>query len=340
MVNQKRDTNQNWNYTTITMTRKVIKSVAILAVLYSSIITVYAQKSTSSPYSIYGYGVLANKEDAVSAGMGHSGVALAPSTWLNTKNPAAYSNLDSLSFYFNLQFKAYYGHQEAEKYSQSTYSGNIDAVAMGFRVTRWWGAGLGFSPYSHIGYTIDEVKYILGNDSQYSVTHEGYGGLSQAYINNSFTLFKHLTLGVSVSAVWGSINRKETALISGGESMYNLKKYTVNNLFFEYGFQYGFNVGKTELRIGGVYNDKRYLAASYDQSVSNDVDGALFHDDETRIEDFYVPRAFSAGLSAERGRWTMAVDYKFNQWSEVKNAKATEAVKFRDCWSVGGGIHY
>ena len=49
----------------------------------------HAQKSTASPYSIFGYGTLANKEDAVSTGMGHSVVALAPNSCLNTKNPSA-----------------------------------------------------------------------------------------------------------------------------------------------------------------------------------------------------------------------------------------------------------
>lgn len=300
----------------------------------------HAQKSTASPYSIFGYGTLANKEDAVSTGMGHSGVALAPNSWLNSKNPAAYGNLDSLSFYFNLQFKGFYGNEETRKYSQSTYSANIDAIAMGFRVTRWWGAGLGFSPYSHVGYRIDEVRGVIGSNDTYTLIHEGSGGLSQAYINNAFTPLRGLTLGISTSVIWGAIKRRETASITYGEVIYNDKKYTVNNMLFEYGLQYGLNIGKTHLRIGGVYNAKTRLEAAYDQNVSNNVDGDLFHDDESRVGKFYVPQAFTAGIAALRGNWTLAADYKWYQWSDVRNGKTTESIEFRDCWSVGAGAHY
>ena len=74
--------------------------------------------------------------------------------------------------------------------------------------------------------------------------------------------------------------------------------------------------------------------------MSNNVDGDLFHDDESRVGKFYVPQAFTAGIAALRGNWTLAADYKWYQWSDVRNGKTTESIEFRDCWSVGAGAHY
>lgn len=303
-----------------------------------------AQHGTSSPYSMYGVGLLTFREEATSSGLGHSGIAVAPSNWVNTTNPAALNKLDSLTFYFNMQFKAFYGHEDNGSETQSVYSANIDGVTMAFRCTKFWACAIGYNPYSTVGYNMNERKYIVGTETKYDINYTGKGGLSQAYINNSFTFFKHLTLGVSTSVLWGSITKTETAEFAdaiGGENIYNTKKYTMNNMFFEYGLQYDFNIGRNNICIGGVFNEKTHLKSSYDHIVSNDVSSELFFDDVTPlIEDFYVPRSYGAGLSFSNERWLFTVDGRVNEWSKVTNSKFAEAVRFQDNWTAGGGMQY
>ncbi len=325
------------------MTGNSVNLLAIILLLCLPISGV-AQNSTSSPYSLYGVGTLTPKEDAAAAAMGHTGVAVAPSEWINIANPAAVNNLDSMTFYFNMQIKGFHAKETCGHESQSVYSLNIDGISMGFRATRWWGAAIGYAPYSTVGYNMTEQKYIIGTETKYDVVHSGSGGLSQAYINNAFTFFRHLSLGVSVSMLWGSIEKLETAKFYealGGENIYNSKKYTMNNMFFEYGFQYDFNIGQNNFRIGGVFNDKTHLYSSYDHLVSNDVSSELFFDDVTPLkEDFYVPRAYSAGLAFTRKKFLATVDYKLSQWSKLENPKFGETVKYKDSWTVGGGFEY
>ncbi|MEE1347444.1 MAG: hypothetical protein U0K36_06140, partial [Bacteroidales bacterium] len=89
------------------MGKWVASAAAMMAALTCGV-RAQAQNSTSSPYSIYGIGIINTKEDVASAGLGHSGIALAPSEWLNLSNPAGINKLDSLSFYFNINLKGFY----------------------------------------------------------------------------------------------------------------------------------------------------------------------------------------------------------------------------------------
>lgn len=325
------------------MTRKTV-SLIIISLLVA--LTATAQNSTSSPYSYFGIGILVPREHAAMAGVGHSGIAVATNEWLNTSNPAALNSLDSLTFYFNFQLKALSAHQENYNYSCRSNSGNIDGITMGFRLTKWWGAALGYTPYSSIGYSMNEEKNIVGTEDYYTINHTGSGGLSNAFITNSLTLFKHISFGVSAGVMWGKIIKKETAEfenVIGGEDVYNEKKYTMNNLFFEYGVQFDFNLGKkNNFRFGAVYNEKTKMRSSYDHNVSNNVSSSLFFDDVTPLDgEFTVPRSYGAGFAYRRSHlFLLTADYRVNEWGELKNMVFGEKAKFEDNYQVGGGIEY
>lgn len=324
--------------------KNIDKSILIILITLFAVTTAEAQNSTASPYSMFGVGVLSQREDVTAAGLGHTGVALAPSKWVNISNPAGINNLDSITFYFNLQLKAFYANLNNGSYSQSVYSGNLDGLTMAFRATHWWTVALGYTPYSSVGYTMDSEKLIIGTNTLYTTTHKGSGGLSQGYINNAFTFFKHISLGISTSALWGSIWKKETAKFAdalGGEDIYNDKKYTMNNLYFEYGLQFDFNIKKANIRFGGTFNEKTNLRSSYDHIVSNNISSELFFDDVTPLKgEFSVPRSYAGGVSINRPRFLFTADFRYNEWSNVKNVKFRETVKFRDNWSTGCGIEY
>lgn len=326
------------------MTGKIDKPAVLIALFLLMATGLLAQNSTSSPYSIYGLGILSPKEDAAAAGMGHASVALAPNDWVNVTNPAAVNNLDSMTFYFNFQLKGFYAKERTDNEKQSVYSANIDGITMGFRVTKWWGACLGYAPYSTVGYSMTDEQFIIATNTKYKIKYTGSGGLSQAFINNAVTFFKHLSLGVGVQVLWGSVTKVETAMFSdvlGGEDIYNSKKYTMNNWFFEYGLQYDFNIGRNNVRLGAVYNKKTELKSSYDHLVYNDVSSQLFFDDVTPLSDeFSVPMSYTVGATYTRNRFMATADYKFSEWSKIPNPKFGETVKYRDTWQVGGGVQY
>ncbi len=302
-----------------------------------------AQNSTASPYSIYGIGTLMQKEDATSTGMGHAGLALSPSKWLNVSNPAGIGNLDTLSFYFNFQLRGFYAHNETWNEQQSVYSGNIDGIAMGFRARKWLGIAFGYAPVSGIGYNLKELRTVQGANDEYYIRASGQGGLQQAYLTGAFTPVKGLTIGASLRMLWGSIKHKEIAELSttGGEDMVNERKYTLNNLDYELGIQYGATFGKNTVRVGAVFSDKRFLHQSYDHDASNAIVSNLMHDDDTPLRtDFYMPRSYGVGLSYSRGRLLGAIDYKKMEWSKTKPIVHGENIRYKDCYSIGGGLQF
>ncbi len=327
--------------TVISNTYKIL--VLTLLISIGNVLT-NAQNSTSSPYSAFGIGLLTPQEDATSAGMGHAGIALSPNDWINITNPAGIGNLDSLTFHFNAQLKWFYGHiKPAERGHQSVYRTNIDGITFGFRSKPWWATCIGYAPYSTVGYNIlDPYQYIAGTQEKYTIKHQGSGGLSRAFFNNAFTFFNHISLGVSAGAIWGSITKTETAMFPYGETIYNTKKYTMNNLFFEYGVQFNFNIGKdNNFRFGAIFNEKTNMRSSYDHIVSNDISNNLFFDDVTPLDgEFAVPRSYGVGFSYNRRKFTATIDYRENFWGKLKNIKFRETARYIDNYSIGGGAEW
>ncbi len=321
---------------------KNVRRLLALSCALAAYAVAIAQNSTSSPYSMYGVGVITPKEDAAAAALGHSSIALAPNEWVNISNPAGIAKLDSLTFYFNFQFRGFYAN-ERSGYNEhaSIYSANIDGITMGFRGRKWLAMAIGYAPYSTVGYKMNETKTIVGTDQQYTNEHSGSGGLSQAFINAAFTLFNHWTIGGNFSVLWGNIEHLEKACFSesiGGEDIYNKRNYAVNNIYWELGTQFDFNIGDNNFRFGAVYSPKIWLHTSYDQTIYNSIQ-ELENDDSTPNR-FYIPRSYGAGFTYERHKFLGTVEYKVSEWGDIENTKFKESVSFRDTYTVSGGLQY
>lgn len=301
-----------------------------------------AQNSTSSPYSMYGIGVINPKEDVAAAGLGHSGIALAPSEWLNISNPAGINKLDSLSFYFNINLKGFYAREESGYEKASIYSANIDGINFGFRSRKWLAFAIGYAPFSSVGYKLDEYKTINGSGESYKIQYTGSGGLSQAYFNAAVTLFNHWSIGGNFSVLWGTIEKLESSYFSqaiGGEDIFNQRKYKANNIYWEVGTQVDFNIGEGNVRLGAVYAPKTWLHTSYEQTVYNNVSRELFHDDSTP-DRMHVPRMYGAGLSFNLRKILGTVEYKVSEWGEIPDVKFKDRVDFRNTYTVSGGVQF
>lgn len=323
-------------------TSKTILPAALLALSLTCGTAATAQNSTSSPYSMYGIGVLTPKEDVAVGGLGHAGIALAPSEWVNISNPAGICNLDSLSFYFNINIKGFYAHEQAYEEKASIYSANIDGISLGFRGRNWLSFAIGYAPFSAVGYKIDEYKKIKGSGEEYQIQYTGSGGLSQAYFNAAVTLFKHWSLGGNFSVLWGTIEKLEASYFSaaiGGEDIYNKRKYQANNIYWEVGTQFDFNIGQNNFRFGATYAPEVWLHSSYDQTVYNNVSRQLFTDDSTP-ERFRIPRMYGAGFTFQRKKFLGTIEYKVSEWGAITDVKFKDKAVYRDTYTIAGGIQY
>ena len=58
--------------------------------------------ATTSPYSMYGYGMLSDRATALQRQMGGVGYALSSGRQINPMNPASYAAIDSLTFLWDI----------------------------------------------------------------------------------------------------------------------------------------------------------------------------------------------------------------------------------------------
>lgn len=311
---------------------------SMLSLLFGSL---FAQNNTSSPYSVFGVGQMAQRGDVVTSSMGHAGVAVRPSSWLNTLNPASYSALDSTAFYFNMQVEGYQSAIERDDQAHNCFNGNISAFSMGFKASRNWGIGLGYMPYSSVGYSIQGEKYLLGTLSTYPVLYEGSGGLSQIYWANSVKLFKGFSVGVNLSYLWGNLKVTESSTFPSltTDAIFNERTYYMHNFYFEYGFQYGFNIKKHKIGIGAVANAQTRLTSNYQQKVFNDYSSNIYSE-ESEAKDFSVPMSYSVGLSWDTPNgFLLAGDYSYQNWTALDNPKSESAV-YVDNHRFSFGVEY
>lgn len=75
-------------------------ATAVLAVLPLSIMA--QTNGSNSPYSRYGFGLLGDGGNAFNKGMAGTAYGMHNGKELNTKNPASYAAIDSLTFLFDL----------------------------------------------------------------------------------------------------------------------------------------------------------------------------------------------------------------------------------------------
>ena len=83
------------------MSNKKILFSVIFAIAY---MCTFAQSSTNSPYTRFGFGDLSDQVFTSNAAMGGVGNALRSSRHINPMNPASYTSVDSLSFMFDIGF--------------------------------------------------------------------------------------------------------------------------------------------------------------------------------------------------------------------------------------------
>ena len=98
--------------TTIMMTMNKIK---LLFLLPAAVLAAAATaQNVTTPYSMYGYGILGDRATSMQRQMGGVGYAMNSGRQINVMNPASYAAIDSLTFLFDLGADMSMSGQEGE----------------------------------------------------------------------------------------------------------------------------------------------------------------------------------------------------------------------------------
>lgn len=284
-----------------------------------------AQSRDHLPYSVFGIGDFAPKGFSRNLGMGKTGIALASDLYLNNVNPAAGFLMDSISFFFTVGLKGDFVSYSTNLASQSGKDINLNNIALGFRVAKFWASSFGVEPYSTVGYKIKSVEYVEGNVDKYLAEKSGNGGLSRFYWNNSIRPLKNLSLGVSTTYLFGNIESTEQIVypaINSELSYINNLHY--NKLFADFGIQYRQSFGENfTVTLGGLYGTEHRISYDGSLSVVDKNQGALIDESESGSGYFTFPYHYGAGIAVNyMNMLTITGDYIFENWDANNSGEA------------------
>ncbi len=299
-----------------------MKKFLLTSALFIIPIALSAQQRTHLPYSIFGIGKLTPDGLNRSMAMGRTGIANTSNRYLNNINPASCSQIDSISFLFDFGMSGDFVKYEASGLTQHGTDANIRNIAMGFRIMPSWSASIGIAPYSAVGYKVITHEYIDGSiDEEFELEMTGSGGLNRLYWDNSYLLFKRLSLGVSFTYLFGAIESTETASFNNlTDNIISKQTSYLNKIYADFGVQYYFPVKKDlEVTLGGIFGNSHKL--NFEQGIQiSESNGALLREEITRTGSFKLPLYYGGGLSVNfKNQLTLSADYIYHDWSSTKS---------------------
>lgn len=319
--------------------------LAVIGVAY----TLSAQ--ITSPYSMYGYGLLRNTSTSTQRQMGGIGYAMAGGRQVNVMNPASYAAIDSMTFLWDIGADLSFNsrsEQRGETLEKGHGTGGgLDYVTMQFPLCKFMGASAGVVPYSNVGYSFgDKIQH--GN-----LSNQGNGGINKAYLGVAGKV-GGFSLGANVSYDFGNIINDVYAYTTSGNQTLFEHVIQVRDWDVTLGAQYTAGLGNfSSMTVGATYTPKKSLhgrtwAAQWDITAESAADTLA---NVKLAGKYYRPDAIGAGLSFRRARSSslmVEADFGWQNWSKcgfpaLTDSKGLPVVltqTFNDRWEVAVGGEY
>ncbi len=341
-----------------------MKRILILVFAAISFSGVRAQNATNSPYSQYGYGILADQANGASVAMSGLSQGWREGNTVNFGNPASYSGTDSLTFVFDAGVSGQITNFNENGHKMNANNTSFDYVVAAFRLFRHVGCAFGVMPYSNVGYAYSNESTIGTDTSSGDTettctnTYSGEGGFHQGFVGIGIEPIKtaktSISLGVNVSYIWGDYTK---AVINSYSDAYvnTLSKYyksDATGFKFDIGLQWQQRISKKDkITVGATYTIGHDLHSDpYCMIISNN--------SQTGVADtttYYangklaIPTTITAGFVwNHNNKWRAGLDWKMEKWEsidypvyEVVNTVPTYSMKSgqfknRNRFTVGG----
>ena len=302
-----------------------------------------AQNSTISPYTRFGYGVIADKSFGAGRSMGGIGFGLRSSQQINPMNPASYSSMDSLTFLFDVGATLQLSLLNDEVNNHKNLNGNLDYFAMQFPLSRTIAMSAGIVPYSHVGYNFYAVNET--DDVSHMDNFFGSGGLNEVYVGLSMDIWKkRLSLGTNIGYMFGNVEHNSSVSYVGTgqqiSTIYTMKKVNLHHLKYDLGVQYTHPLSKTErLTFGLAYSPKISFSSESFDMISADpyFQTNILKADTLRNKGFDTPDAVGFGVSyIKDNKLILAADFSLQNWSNAHFFDENNLFKNRYKVVVGG----
>ncbi len=306
---------------------RIILKLTFLISLVGVVATASAQTNGSnSPYSRYGYGLLADGAQGFNKGMAGLSFGMRNAHQLNYKNPASYSAIDSLTLLFDIGATMQIAHFEGENSSMNVNNTAIDHVMAGFRLAPNLGMSVGLVPFSTIGYHLTDNSTITQPTGEVEQTeiYKGDGGLHEVFVGLGYSPLKNLSIGANLGYLWGTMEHSVSATFNSTSVSSRQRKYSadIRSYKLDFGVQYEQPINSyNTLVLGATYglgHDINRRAEYYDLRVTNG-QGSV-GDTLAAHNAFAMPHSFGFGaVWNHRDRLRVGVDYSLQLWEDCKS---------------------
>lgn len=304
-----------------------MKKIFFAVLLLVSVVGSYAQSGTNSPYSQYGYGVLADQSSGFNRGMNGLGLGFHEHNQVNFLNPASYSSLDSLTFIFDAGVSGQITNFEENGKKKNAKNADFEYVVAAFRFAPHVGISFGIVPFTNVGYSYSFTEYVSSmKTSTYTNKYNGSGGLREIYLGVGWEPFKGFSLGVNGGYLWGNYTKSLVNNYSESNANTLAKNYAadVRSYKLDFGLQYTTKITKKdELTLGLTYTMGHKIGGDATcQVIMNNTQTSV--SDTTLYPkngglDLELPHMFGAGLALNHAnKLKLGVDYTLQQWSKIE----------------------
>ena len=296
---------------------KRIKYLVVTALLMLCGASAAQAQNISTPYSMYGYGILGDRATSMQRQMGGIGYAMHSGRQINVMNPASYASIDSLTFLFDMGADlTFLWSKEGDEKGHST-GGGLDYVTMQFPLGKHFGASIGMLPYSGVGYA-------FGNDIQHGArSNQGSGGINMAYLGLAANYYG-VGLGFNVSYNFGTIvNDLYSSPSNSGETLFEhvmqIRDWDIN-----IGLQYTAKLSRFDaMTVGATFSPKKSLHGKSWATIQ-ETQQETYPDTIGRLNlsgNYYTPNSIGVGLNYTHekvSRFMAEVDLTYQMWSKAK----------------------
>lgn len=294
------------------------------------------QMIDSSPYSVYGIGLINSSGSALNKSLSGTGIGVSSQQFLNLTNPAAYT-----APVYGTQITEFgiYGQKHLlsmENKNSSSGSANFSSLNFWFRFSKKFAGAVGIAPFSQVGYNITSQRNL--NNDNVRVNYSGDGGMAKYYFGSGVNLSNNLRVGANLFLLHGSISAVE--LIESGEltGLEISAKTYLTGTGADMGIQYILNPeANNKVVVGTTFRPKTLLSTEKKLSVVNSSNLDSLYSELFTSTDYMVASKAGFGISIDNAKHLFALDISHLDYPETYT---NNNVRLRDSYRLSGGYEF
>ncbi|UAY53569.1 hypothetical protein [Ferruginibacter albus] len=303
-------------------------------------------QNVTSPYSILGIGDIDTKDYGRYFFDGSTANARRAVGSYNFSNPASLTALTYKLVNFDIGMRGRVSDFQMPSADTSTAASKdfaVKRISFSFKAGKKTGIAFGLKPYSSVNYKYEATQAILDGYSTYTKAVDGSGGINQVYFSAGRELFKNLSIGITASYLFGSLqnttsyssialpinlSRTDIDFLYGANVLVGLQYYTAADKKWQH--QFGLT-GSVSTKLSGQttseYVDSNVSASTFiNQSI-------------TKSSPFQMPSSIGFGYAGiSNNKWIFSVDANYTKWPHQQvdyvNSSTTSTLR------LSAGIEY